>query len=149
MRVSTACGRGAVNAGSAAFALGTANGGDGTSLAAAESCTRETGGGFTCEEASDRGQHAKVDQQSGKYSHTKYSRDPVNRSDFVVTEVLKVMNLSSRLDFSERVHGCPGCDPAPGRDANSTVTMLNLDRKVLAPQNPSLEEGLGAKLGEA
>ena len=149
MRVSTACARGAVDAGPAAFALGTANGGDGTSLAAAESCTRETGDGFTCEEASDRGQYAEVDQLSGKYSYTKDSRDPVHRSDFVVTEVLKVMNLSSRLDFSERAHGYPGCDPALGRDANSTETMLNLDRKALAPQNPSLEEGLGAKFGEA
>lgn len=199
MRSSTACVLGAVDAGSAAFALGAANGGDGAALAAADSCTCETGDGYTCEEASDRGRYADVDQRSGKYFHTRGSRRPVNRGDLVVAEVLKVKNLNSSLNFSERAHapgrvhsasmmgcneeetgrqftkvdsgttnrdcsgsgetakkslsarehGCPGCDPAPGRDANSTVTKLNRNRTALASQDPSLGEGLGAKLCEA
>lgn len=149
MRLSTACVRGAVDAGSAALALGTANGGDGAALAAADPCWRTTGDGYTCDAASGRGQHAKVDQQSGRCFHTEVSRDPVNRGDSVVTEVLKVRNLSGSLNFSERAQGCPGPDPAPGRHANLAVTMLNMGRTALASQDPWLEEGLGAKLNEA
>ena len=149
MRLSTACVRGAVDAGSAAFALGTANGGDGAALAAADSCWRTTGDGFTCDPASGQGQHADVDQQSGKCFHTADSRDPVNRGDFVVTEVLKVRDLSGSLNFSESAHGCSGHDPAPGRHANPAVTMLNMGRTALASRDPWLEEGLGAKLYEA
>ena len=104
MRVSTARALGAVGSKPAAFALGAANGGDGATLAAAGSCTRKTGGEFTCEEASGRDRNAHVGQLSGKCFHNKASRDHANRNAIVVIEVLKVKNLSSSRKFLERAH---------------------------------------------